>query len=317
MKILLTAALALGLLAVPAQASPAHDAVRYASVKGCGDDDAYHPCGFWQLTTHDGRTRLLKDAAVVAREADGKSSVYQAAPLAVSGDGLKIAYLTRQGRLAVRTVGGGVRLLPGDALPRIAQYSITLHLSGDGSRLAAVFGDEKPRATRLFDTATGRRLGTVPGAETFVDFSGDGDEVLTSYDGDEGTYDLRVYTDTGQRLADVSPPQLVAANSPEALAADGRTTASLVTGDRPELVLYDTRTDVVTSRVPVKLPAGHDLHALDWTGVNEVTVHLVHARDDRPSIMSVHRLDVLTGKLKLRDRYRLRTDSYTFAACGG
>ena len=82
------ALLAAALLAAPmtapaaAQAEPhQHESIRYASVKGCtikGGGEV--PCGHWRLVLHSGERRVLPDAQVVARLANGKSAVYPRRP---------------------------------------------------------------------------------------------------------------------------------------------------------------------------------------------------------------------------------------------
>lgn len=321
MKIRIAAALAAGLAALTlapaaAHADPHHhqDAIRYASVKGCPAKDGQpKPCGPWRLVMHNGEKRLLRDAQTVARNADGTSTIYQAAPIAVSGNGRRVAYFTKSGRLAVRTLDGGVRLLAANALPKVSQADVSLMLSDDGARLGAVITGKK---TRIFDTATGAQLGAAAKGENMLGFSADGDELLTSVDGDESVTDLAAYRDTGEQLRRVSPPQLVSANGPQALAADGKTVANIVFGRKTELVTYDMEADQVTGRTRIKLPAG-DLHKIDWTGENQVTLHLGAYPEDKPTRMTIVQIDVPSGTVKIRDRYDVLADSYVFAACGG
>ncbi|MGP3965941.1 hypothetical protein ACTWPT_59370 [Nonomuraea sp. 3N208] len=319
-KILMTLTAALvALAAAPAvaHADPhQHDSIRYASIKSCaGKEEQPKPCGGWRLVMHSGEQMTLRDAQGVALDAKGKSTRYLPAAIAVSGNGQRVAYFTKTGRLAVRTLGGGVKLLPKDALPRIGQAEVTLVLSDDGGRLAAVFSGEKPRATRVFDTATGARLGTVPPDLNLQGFSADGDEVLATVEADESITDLLVYSDAGEQLHRATPPQVVAANGPQALAADGRTVANLVQGDKPELVLYDLESDQVTDRKKIKLPAG-DLDMIDWTGDTQVTLHLVRSLTNSTKATIVQ-IDTRTGAVKIRDRYTVLKDTFVFAACGG
>ncbi|MFC4117603.1 hypothetical protein [Nonomuraea zeae] len=292
------------------------DSIRYASIRSCpAKDGTPKPCGGWRLVMHSGAQRTLTDAQGVALDAKGKSTRYFPAAIAVSGNGRKIAYFTKAGRLAVRTLGGGVQLLAKDALPRVGQNEVTLLLSDDGARLAAAVAGEKPVETRIFDTATGALLGTVPGDLTVAGFSGDGGEVLTSVQTEESVTDLAVYSDEGEQLARVAPPQLVASNGPQALAADGRTVANVVTGARTELVTYDLSSDEVTGRKKLKLPAG-DLHMIDWTGDTQVTLHLIQHLS-RGARMTIVQIDTETAAVKVRDRYTLLKDTFVFAACGG
>ncbi|MEU6781546.1 hypothetical protein ABZ912_20260 [Nonomuraea angiospora] len=326
MKAKIFAVLAAAVVAVPggvayaephahAQAHRGHDSVRYAAIKSCGKDGDVRPCGDWRLVMHDGSQSMLHDAQPVALDVKGKKLAYASAPIAVSGNGQRIAYLTKTGKLAVRTLGGGVKLFAKDALPRVDQNNITLRLSDDGARLAAVISGEKVQSTRVFDTATGARLGSVPGNLNVLGFSGDGDEVLTSADGDEGVTDLAVFSDTGEQLVRGTPPQVVSANSPQALSADGRTVAALVAGKKPQLVLYDMQGDQVVGRKKLNLPAG-DIDMVDWTGDTQVTVHLVQYLEGGNK-MTIVQIDTETGTVKVRDRYRMLKGMFVFAACGG
>lgn len=313
------AAALLTLTAAPAavQAAPrhSHDSIRYASIKGCPwKDGMAKPCGPWRLVMHDGGRATLPDAQVVALDEKGKSTGVLPAPIAVSGDGQRVAYFTKAGRLAVRTLGGGVTLLPKDAPPPVAQYAVKLRLSGDGARLA-VFQGDKPIDARIYDTGTGDLLGTVPAEETVIGFSGDGGEVLSSADSNDSVTDLLVHDDRGEQLVRATPPQLVAANGPQALAADGRTVAVVVRGKKTELVTYDLEADEVTGRRTIRLPAG-DIDMVDWTGDTQVTLHLLGEAAGGHDVIIV-KVDTETGKVHVRDQYDVLKDSFVFAACGG
>ncbi|MEU7743329.1 hypothetical protein [Nonomuraea sp. NPDC049158] len=324
MKIRIAVAIAAGLAALvaapqAAQAMPHdhHDGIRYASVKGCTVKGEQRPCGEWRLMMHSGEKGSLPDAETIAREANGKSSHTQVAPIAVSGNGRRVAYFTKSGRLAVRTMGGGVKVFAKDALPRVAQYDVTFQLSDDGGRLATVFATNKAVKTRIFDTATGALLGSTPGGQTLLGFSADGGELLTEVSADESVTDLIAYSESGEQLYRATPPQIVAANSPSALAADGRTTANVVMGGaKSQLVLYDMQSDQIIAKRKVKLPAG-DLNMIDWTGDQQVTLHLVQYPDGKANKMTIVQIDTETGAVKVRDHYSLLKDSYVFAACGG
>jgi hypothetical protein len=226
-----------------------------------------------------------------------------------------VAYFrTKDRRLAVRDLGGGVKLLPADVLSGGADMSsVRLDLSHDGRRLAV----SGPSGTRVYDTGTGARLGSLPGTESFTGFSGDGGEVLTGSDGAESTADYSVYDDSGRRLLHVTPPQLVAANGPVGLAADGRTVAVFVAAKRPSLRLFDLRGEQFTATV--ELPGGIVPEMVDWTGEHEVTLHVpAHSeKEGVPAGMRILVVDVTTGEIRVRDSYRVMDDSYSFAACGG
>ncbi|MEO3862009.1 hypothetical protein [Acrocarpospora sp. B8E8] len=98
MKIRILVALAAMLAAMlgaqgTAQAEYGHgDSVRYASAKGCvKKNEAVVPCGTWRLVTHHGRVILLKDAQLKALNEKGDPVSGMTAPVAVSGNGQKIA----------------------------------------------------------------------------------------------------------------------------------------------------------------------------------------------------------------------------------
>jgi ribosomal protein S4E len=332
MKIRIAMAIAAGLAtmvtapqaaqAMPPQAAQAmphheHDGIRYASVKGCKvKGGSQRPCGQWRLVMHSGSKTTLPDAETIAHKANGKSSKDQVAPIAVSGDGHRIAYFTKAGRLAVRTLGGGVKVFAKDALPHVAQYDMTFNLSDDGGRLAVVFATDKPTKTRIFDTETGTLLGTTPGGQTMLGFSADGGELLTDVSADESVTDLIAYSESGEQLSRVTPPQIVSSNSPQALSGDGRTIANVVMGKKPQLVLYDLQTEEVTAKRRIKLPAG-DLMMIDWTGDRQVTLHLTNYPEGKASRMTIVQIDTETGAVKTRDHYSIMKDNYVFAACGG
>ncbi|MBN6052156.1 hypothetical protein JYK22_09450, partial [Nonomuraea sp. RK-328] len=296
------------------------DSVRYVSIKGCRTKGGEsRPCGGWRVVMHSGARGTLPDAQTIARDAKGRKVSGMAAPVAVSGNGQRLAYFTRSGRLALRTLGGGVRLLPENALPKVAQQDTELRLSDDGSRLAVSFVGDKARDIRVFETGTGERIGTIPAAYGLKGFSADGGEVLAGTEDDEGSQILVAYSDAGQELARVTPPQLIASNGPPALSGDGRTVAALVRRQGPALyglALYDMVNDQVTARLKVKLPAG-DVDMVDWTGPSQVTVHLVHYDEGQPDTVSIAQIDTGTGKVAIRDRYTLMKDTFVFAACGG
>jgi hypothetical protein len=68
-------------------------------------------------------------------------------------------------------------------------------------------------------------------------------------------------------------------------------------------------------RRSIRLGGRSQVEAVDWTGVNQVTVHTVEplAKERRVRILEV---DMATGATKVRDHYTIR-GAYGFAACGG
>ncbi|GAA1000536.1 hypothetical protein GCM10009555_103680 [Acrocarpospora macrocephala] len=314
MKIRILVALAAMLAAVlgvqgTAQAEYGHgDSVRYASAKGCVKKNGAVPCGTWRLVTHHGRVILLKDAQLRALDAKGNPMIGMTAPVAVSGNGQKIAYFRKDGRLAVRTLNGKVRLLPKNTLPsKTAQHHVTLQLSDDGVVLAVTAA-----RTKLFDTASSTRLGQLPKGRYFVGFSGDGKKVLTSSGADDS---LRVYDLSGRLLRQGKTPQLITDNGPYGLHADGKTIAVLVANRK--VALYDLESGQVTGDQPIKLPKDGTAQALDWTGGTQVTLHVSQESGSAPTRMTVLQHDVTSGATTVRDKYKLLKDTFVYASCGG
>ncbi|WP_248959315.1 hypothetical protein [Sphaerisporangium perillae] len=291
------------------------DSVRYASLKRCVVKKEEMPCGPWQLTLHSGGKRALTDARVFPRNARGKVTKDVPAPIAVSGDGRYIAYVReRDDRLVVRELTGKVHVMPADTLPKGTDMAgVTLSLSLTGARLAVVDGAGQ-KFIRLFDVAAGELLGSIPGDRGFKGFSGDEDEVLTTLGTDENTTQIITYDLTGDEVARQVPPQIAAQGTPAALHADGRSVAFYSQGTHT-LKVYDLASDTVVNSVRVRFPGGEAPEMVDWTGTREVTAHVFHG-DGGSGTMTVLRVDVGSGAVKVRDSYRIK-NTFTFAACGG
>ncbi|WP_062350975.1 hypothetical protein [Herbidospora yilanensis] len=306
-----TVATAAAMMAVPAtaQAAPHHggDSIRYASAKACKVKKATVLCGNWRLVTHHGKILQLRDAQLEALDGKRRPVGFAAAPVAISGNGQKIAYFRKDGRIAVRTLGGGVTLLPADTLPKnVVQYNVWFRLSDDGASLAVT-----DRRTMIFDTKKGRRLGLLPAKREFMGFSGDGKEVLTS--GPDEVF--RVYDRSARLLRQGRPADDVNGWGPNALHADARTVATLVSGDK--IVVSDVETAQVEGDNPIKLPKGGTVEMLDWTGPDQVTLHVSQNLPKVPNRMTVLQHDTKTGVTTVRDRYDILKDTFTYAACGG
>jgi hypothetical protein len=314
------AALAMVAFATPAVHAEGHDHrghARYAWLKECTKkDESTYPCGKWQLALHGGGKVTLGDARIFPLDSRGKVDDGGAAQVAVSGDGSHVAYFRQSdGRLAVEEVGGAVRRLPASVVPKgLGMLDVAFHLSQDGSRLAVWFG-RGDHPVQIYDTASATLLSEMAEEEAFEGFSGDAGEVLFSrYIGENG-YRFDVYDTAGNELLRADPPQIVSGNPPRGLAADGRTVAVFVEGKRPAITLHDLESGQTTGSVPVRIGGRSQVEAVDWTGVNQVTVHTVEplAKERRVRILEV---DVATGVTKVRDHYTIR-GAYGFAACGG
>jgi hypothetical protein len=310
------AALALPAFSAPAQAA-GHDGIKYVSVKSCKTHENIRPCGPWRLEMHSGTERLLSDALVNPIDRHGKAVKDLTAPIAVSGDGQSVAYFRkRDHRLVVRELGGPVHVMGKDALPKKADMaSVQLHLSQYGDSLAVEFDQGEP--TRVYDVSRGLGPGKIPGAYSVLNLSRDGETVLVAQYTPDNTTRLLTFDAEGHELSRVEPPQVVANNAPLGLSEDG-TMAAFFSGVGPKskLRLYDMRADSVFTSIKVKLGSTDSPEAIDWTGDHEITAHIPHLAESGRTSMRILVIDTETGTIKVRDSYRVKADSYFFAACG-
>ncbi|MFF0308112.1 YncE family protein [Streptosporangium sp. NPDC004379] len=302
-----------------ADAAPHSEAIRYASVRGCTDKhEVRYPCGRWRLVTHGGERRELPDARTTPVDGKGRPRKYSVAPIEVSGDGLHVAYFRKSdGRLVVREIGGQVRAMAGVLPARVGMDDVTLILSQDGARLAVVLPEARKLHSRVYDTANGALLWTVPWNRVLLGFSADDDELLTHSETTDTV--LRVLGPSGERLRGRTLDVDEGVYAPYGLAADGTTvvTAQEKHG-RWDVVVHDLASGRVLTRVPVgKNPP----ETLAWTGPEEVTAHFVtyggNVNGIRPTRVRVVRIDTATGKSRVRESYKVLSDTMSFAGCGG
>ncbi|MGW4661627.1 hypothetical protein [Streptosporangium sandarakinum] len=294
---------------------PHSEAVRYASVRGCSDrHEVQYPCGKWRLVTHGGERRGLADARITPLDAKGRPQKYSVAPIEVSGNGLHVAYFRESdGRLVVREIGGKVRAMAGALPARVGMDDVTLILSQDGTRLAVVLPEDRKLPTRVYDTASGAPLWTVPWNRVLLGFSADDDELLTYGETTETT--LRVLGPSGERLRGRTLDE-EGVYAPYGLAADGATvvTAQEKRG-RWDVVVHDLASGRVLTRVPVGRSAPE---TLAWTGPEQVTAHFVmYDGSSRPARVRVLRIDTATKKTRVRESYKVLSDTFAVATCGG
>jgi WD40 repeat protein len=125
------------------------------------------------------------------------------------------------------------------SVPFEAEAFTSFAASPDGALLAARGPDSGPEEVRLWDVATGRVVGTLPGARAAVAFSPDG-KVLAAFGVSEifgiRTFGIRLW-DVGTRRVTQTVPGLDGAFSP-----DGRAFASSMFWT---LLLSDVRTGTV------------------------------------------------------------------------
>ncbi len=124
-----------------------------------------------------------------------------------------------------------------------------------------------------------------------------------------------MYDRSARLLRQGAGADAIAEWGPHALHADGRTLATLKS-DR-EIIVSDLENGQVEGRTPIKLPKGGTVEMLDWTGSHQVTLHVSQNLAKVPTRMTVFQHDTKTGVTKVRDRYDILKDTYTYAACGG
>ncbi|MEV4108538.1 hypothetical protein [Nonomuraea sp. NPDC049695] len=286
MRIAVAAGLLLPFAIVPAAQARKSDPIRYA------------------VPLKDGKLRVvLRSGAARTLKALAEGT----APVAVSEDGTRAAYFRPKDRALVTYPAG--RRMGSIRQPRneAGVDETRLMLSPDGRRLA-YFGNDGLYRARVFDTATGKKIGTLPPPTDLwaAGFSGDGGEVLlvSSY---APTTDAVVTDLRGRVLRRDTPPQIVGHNLPRddsegkvaALAADGRRIVVYVPGEAPGLVVYDLTTRQTGQKLPLKQrPA-----AATWTGNHEVTLRV----DDGKRTQRL-KVDVESGAIEVVDAYRTPTN---------
>lgn len=304
-----TASLALpgaftGAASAAAARTPSHvHAARYVSLDDCGD-----PCGQWTVSMRDGSALRLPDARTHPLSKHGKPVKDRGAPIGVSGDGTRVAYVrARDGRVVVRDLRGGLFTMPADTGP--ARRVSDLRLSLDGASLAVVMADAPDR---VYDVASARLVGTLPRGHHFVGFSGDGGEVLAA----KGERHLYSFTRAGALLAHSAVPE----DGPYALNADGRTVAFMKGHDKQRrVVLWDLATGKENVRVWVWMPRHQSyqmVEMLDWTANGQLSLHVEDDVMREPTRMSILLLDLATSRFTVRDRYTVRPKAWGFEACG-
>ncbi|NUW43273.1 WD40 repeat domain-containing protein [Nonomuraea rhodomycinica] len=287
--------------------------IQYAAVSDCAEDphDAAQ-CGPWWYRTTDGRRHRL----------DGVAGTTQ--PVAVSGDGRRLAYIrAKDARLVIRDLDGRTRASRAKAWPSKSELDVTrVRMSYDGSLVAVdcCWAGYTEHPARVYDAATGALLGKVPGVSVHEDalsFSGDGDQILVSTDKDKsGT--LSVHDLKGRRTAAVVPPPLIGDNAATAaLNADGRTVAVYVTGRKPRIALYDLQAGLVTATYPVPA-SGQKIERdpaedriveadtevrLDWTG--DSALRMVRKVGFKPVRVQVYGIEIPSGSARPQRAYAI------------
>ncbi|MGI5161712.1 hypothetical protein [Microbispora sp. CA-102843] len=307
--------------AASATASSSASTVRYAWLKSCSKKDDYFPCGSWHLALRNGRDSVLKDAQVFPRTAKGKIDKQSYAPLTVSGDGRQVSYFRKKdGALVVRDVTTNkVRALPRSVskLPKgIGMGDLATSLSRDGGVLTVDYYDGDDKLPSLIVNVRTGKVRKIPADAAVVGFSPDGKHVLVSRGTAENTSRFSVYDQDGRRTNTQVVPQVVANNSPMALADDGSSVAVLIsTGSgKQRLRVYDLSNDSVGEAVDVRVPKKESAKRLEWTpdGGLKLWETLDSAKTGETYRVVVRSLDTDTGATATLDSFRVKSSVWTW-----
>ncbi|TQS27809.1 hypothetical protein [Microbispora sp. KK1-11] len=306
---------------VTATASSSASTVRYAWLKSCKKKDGYLPCGSWRLALGNGRDSALTDAQVFPRTAKGKIDKQSYTPLSVSGDGRQVSYFRKKdGMLVVRDVTTNkVRALPRSVskLPKgIGMGDLATSLSRDGGLLTIDYYDEDGKVPSLVVNVRTGKVRKIPADAAVAGFSPDGKHVLVSRGTAENTTQLSVYDEDGRRTNTQVVPQVVANNSPIALADDGSSVAVLITttSAKQRVRVYDLSDDTVSDAVDVRLPKNESAKRLEWTpdGGLKLWETLDWTKTGETYRVVVRTLDIGTGATATLDSFRVKSSVWAW-----
>ncbi|MGW5685727.1 hypothetical protein [Nonomuraea sp. NPDC003754] len=266
--------------------------LRAAWLQARPTNDGEVPTGTWQLEFADGKRKNLSVARAATTPGD-------AAPVAISGDGLHLAYVrTSDRRVVVASMAGGESFVgPSGAHVR------AMWLSEDGSRLLIDHYDERlgdgRRATDtadlLVEVGSGRTVSLPVGGEP-AGFSADGDEVLSRRQLKDDTVQVSAHRTDGTSAAWIPSRDVVPADL--ALSADGGT---LVTLEQGRLRRYDL---AAGQWLAGEVSLGPSAYGLAWRA-GELTVKVgAHGAENWWNVQ-VLAVDPATGATRTVDSYRL------------
>lgn len=275
----------------------------------CGIADADEPaaaCGHWRLLTRDGGQWYLPEALgdYETGDEDGTS------PLAISPDGLRIAYYRAgDGRLVVHELATGVTTPTRYALTwDLAENAgpASLDFLGKGAWLLISYPPSGEETNVLVAVATGETR-EVP--EGVIDVDATGSRLTTETAADTGVH----LQSTGGPVHHVTVRQL---HDPRTLggfiAQDGMafTLAPMnipACGDDispDKLVTVDLSTgntiSVVTPRLPADVRRGW---GIGWLSPREVVVGVVRERPNDMTVNDTFALDIMTGGARQTGRF--------------
>ncbi|GAB1821593.1 hypothetical protein [Herbidospora sp. RD11066] len=282
----------------------------YAYYDWCGEPPtdglmartAGRDCLQWRVVTRSGDDYRVPEAMSVNIRGLTGSYVLVPAPVAITGDGRKIAYYSEQHeRFAVRDLESGqVRLAP-PTMPvaDIVEHGAEITLSDDGRFLAL----GAPRAVgTLVDVETGERT-TVPASWSVRSIGAGGRAVVT-----ENPDHLGLFADGGVR-----PFTGAAWHTPGRSSPDGATIAHLTrpAGDENptpgdyELITRDAATGEVRTTTRFKdAPADFlPMRLGPWLSATEITVAVNLPPGEPVPGWRTYAADVTTGAIRPLDTY--------------
>ncbi|MER7498842.1 hypothetical protein AB0L05_07020 [Nonomuraea pusilla] len=272
-----------------------------------GTDEPGGACGHWRLLTRDGGQWYLPEA-LGDYETDGNDG--GTAPLAISPDGLRIAYYRAgDGRLVVRELATGVTTPMRYAFTwDIARKADTTSLDFLGKGAWLLISNQPPdeEGKVLAEAATGETR-EVPDGVIDVDVTGS--RLTTETAADPGVR----FQSTGGPVHHVTVRQL---HDPRALggfiAQDG-VAFTLAPMNVPacgndvspdKLVTVDLATGKTISVVAPKLPADvtHGW-GIGWLSPREVLVGVVRERPHATTVTDTFAVDIMTGDARQTGRF--------------
>ncbi|WP_433221927.1 hypothetical protein [Microtetraspora malaysiensis] len=300
--------------------SAAKGEARYAWVKSCAKKSSGYTmaCGPWTVVMRDGTTRTLTDARVNPVTAAGKVNKEVVSEFNLSGDGRSAAYFRKSdGKLVVRDFATNrVRVLPGatSRLPKgVGMDDVDAKLSYDGGRIMLDYTDTKDKLpTLLVDLKTGK-VSKISPKLSIQGFSPDGHHLLATRSTGENTTELLVLDENGATTARRVVPQVVANNTPQAVADDGNSVAVMIStpSGKTRLRVYDLEADSVGAAVDVKVPKNESPHQLTWDASGSLTLWNLRNNKDGDTTGVVRRtLDPDLGATSTIDTLKLGAKVY-------
>ncbi|GIH27952.1 hypothetical protein Aph01nite_62620 [Acrocarpospora phusangensis] len=300
----------------------AEASARYAMLQSCPKKDYRVPCGSWTVVLRDGKKVVLEDAQVfqvTGNKVDKESSL----PIHLSGDGRRAVYFRKADRqLVVRDLSTNkVIALPAKAAKVPAGMNMSdvgTFLSGDGAVLVIDYLEEAARRESLIVDVASGDVRTFKGNESVDSVSARGEYVLTSRYTSENTWTYTAYDRAGNAVNSQVVPQIVANNSPVALADDGTTMAVVVSGIAgTSLRLYDLANDTVGGKIDVSVPKREVVQHVQWDSGDRLTLRTFHDVADYTATQNASwEVSAGTGVTKRTDSFTIKSKVWDYRLPG-